>query len=83
MEISIEEEIRQIEQKIPETRRQIFENLTPGTCPVGPTFPNPLCHGLPRALLSAGSRKLHGDRLYAEDPRDGGRVRPAGPHGSW
>jgi len=80
MEISIEEEIRQIEQKIPETRRQIFENLTPwqrvqlARHPKRPYAMDYL------GLAFTGFEELHGDRLYAEDRAMVGGFARLGPH---
>ncbi len=67
MDISFEEEIQKIEQKLAETRRQVFENLSPWQrvqLARHPRRPYTLDY-LARAF--EGFEELHGDRLYAED----------------
>jgi acetyl-CoA carboxylase carboxyl transferase subunit alpha len=67
MGISLEEEIRQIEVKLEETRRQVYANLSPWQriqLARHPKRPYTLDY-----LSSAFNdfRELHGDRLFAED----------------
>jgi acetyl-CoA carboxylase carboxyl transferase subunit alpha len=67
MDISIEEEIQQIEKKLAETHKQIFENLTPWQrvqLARHPKRPYTLDY-LNQSF--EGFEELHGDRLYAED----------------
>jgi acetyl-CoA carboxylase carboxyl transferase subunit alpha len=67
LDISFEEECRQIEKKIEETRRQVFSNLTPwqrvqlARHPKRPYTLDYLKHAF------EGFQELHGDRLYADD----------------
>jgi len=67
MGISLEEEIRQIEVKLEETRRQVYANLTPWQRIQLARHPK-----RPYTLDYLNStftdfRELHGDRLFAED----------------
>lgn len=67
LEISLDEEIRQIEAKIEETRRQIFTNLTPWQRVQLARHPR-----RPYALdyiqgAFTGFAELHGDRLFSDD----------------
>lgn len=67
MAISIEEEARLIERKIAETRKQIFENLTPWQrvqLARHPKRPYSLDY---ISTAFSGFEEFHGDRLYAED----------------
>ena len=67
MDISFDEEIRLIEEKIAQTRRQIFSNLTPWQrvqIARHPKRPFVLDY-IKRAFTDFG--ELHGDRLYADD----------------
>ncbi len=67
MDISIEEEIQQIEKKLAETRKQVFENLTPWErvqLARHPKRPYTLDY---LGMTFEGFEELHGDRLYAED----------------
>lgn len=67
MDISFDEEIRLIEEKIAQTRRQIFSNLTPWQrvqIARHPKRPFTLDY-IKRAFTDFG--ELHGDRLYADD----------------
>jgi acetyl-CoA carboxylase carboxyl transferase subunit alpha len=67
MDLSIEEEIQQIERKLAETRKQIFEDLTPWQrvqLARHPKRPYTLDY---LSLAFEGFEELHGDRLYAED----------------
>jgi acetyl-CoA carboxylase carboxyl transferase subunit alpha len=80
LDISIEEEIQQIEKKIAETRKQIFENLTPWQrvqLARHPKRPYTLDH---IQLAFEGFEELHGDRLYAEDRAVVGGFATLGPH---
>src|SRR5439155_7636923 len=65
--VSFDEELKQIEKKIEETRRQIFSNLTAWQRVQLARHPK-----RPYALdyltsTFTGFRELHGDRAYAED----------------
>jgi acetyl-CoA carboxylase carboxyl transferase subunit alpha len=65
--VSFDEEIRQIESKLEETRRQIFSNLTAWQrvqLARHPKRPYTLDY---LAAAFTGFQELHGDRLYAED----------------
>jgi acetyl-CoA carboxylase carboxyl transferase subunit alpha len=67
LDISIEAEIQQIEQKIEETRRQIFADLTPWQrvqLARHPKRPYTLDYC---QLAFEGFSELHGDRLYSDD----------------
>jgi acetyl-CoA carboxylase carboxyl transferase subunit alpha len=67
LEISMDEEIRLIETKLAETRRQVFENLTPWQrvqLARHPKRPYTLDY-IKTAFTDF--EELHGDRLYAED----------------
>ena len=67
VDINIEAEIAQIETKMAETRRQIFENLTPWQrvqLARHPKRPFTLDYV---AKAFTGFEELHGDRLFAED----------------
>ena len=67
MDISIDEEIQLIEKKIADTRKQIFENLSPWQrvqLARHPRRPFTLDY-IGRAF--SGFEELHGDRLFAED----------------
>jgi acetyl-CoA carboxylase carboxyl transferase subunit alpha len=67
LDVSFEEEIKQIEKKIEETRRQIFCNLTPWQrvqLARHPKRPYSLDY---LGLTFSGFQELHGDRLFAED----------------
>jgi acetyl-CoA carboxylase carboxyl transferase subunit alpha len=67
LDVSFEEEIARIEQKIAETRRQIFSNLTPWQriqLARHPKRPYTLDY---LRLAFSGFTELHGDRLYADD----------------
>lgn len=67
MGISLEEEIRQIEAKLEETRRQVYANLTPWQriqLARHPKRPYTLDY---LNSVFTGFRELHGDRLFAED----------------
>jgi acetyl-CoA carboxylase carboxyl transferase subunit alpha len=67
IDISFEEEIKLIEQKVAETRREIFSNLTPwqrvqlARHPKRPFTLDYIKHAF------TDFQELHGDRLYAED----------------
>ena len=67
LDISLEEEVRQIEKKIEETRRQIFSNL--GAWQRVQLARHPKRPFTLNYLKSAYSdfSELHGDRLFAED----------------
>jgi acetyl-CoA carboxylase carboxyl transferase subunit alpha len=80
IDISFEEEIKKIEEKIEETRRQIFSNLTAWQrvqLARHPKRPFTLDY-----LNSAftGFSELHGDRLFAEDRAVVGGFARLGPH---
>ncbi|MEW6158971.1 MAG: acetyl-CoA carboxylase carboxyltransferase subunit alpha [Verrucomicrobiota bacterium] len=65
--ISFEEEVRQMEQKIEEMRRQIFSNLTPWQrvqLARHPKRPFTLDY---LKLAFTGFSELHGDRLFSDD----------------
>jgi acetyl-CoA carboxylase carboxyl transferase subunit alpha len=67
LDISFEEQIQQIEQKIEETRRQIFFNLTAWQRVQLARHPKrPFTFDYLRTAFS-GFTELHGDRLFAED----------------
>ena len=80
VDINIGEEIQQIEVKIAETRRQIFENLTPWQrvqLARHPKRPFTLDY-IGRAF--SNFEELHGDRLYAEDRAMVGGFAKLGEH---
>jgi acetyl-CoA carboxylase carboxyl transferase subunit alpha len=80
MDISIEDEIQQIEKKIAETRKQIFENLTPWQrvqLARHPKRPYTLDY---LGLAFEGFEELHGDRLFAEDRAMVGGFAKLGEH---
>lgn len=80
LEISMDEEIRLIENKLAETRRQIFENLTPWQrvqLARHPKRPYTLDY---IRLAFSDFEELHGDRLYAEDRAMVGGFAMLGPH---
>jgi acetyl-CoA carboxylase carboxyl transferase subunit alpha len=80
MDLSIAEQIQQIEKKIPETRRQIFENLTPWQrvqLARHPKRPFTLDY---IQLAFSGFEELHGDRLFAEDRAIVGGFAKLGEH---
>lgn len=67
LDVSFEEEIKQIEAKLEETRRQIFFNLSPWQrvqLARHPKRPYSLDYF---SLTFSGFQELHGDRLFAED----------------
>jgi acetyl-CoA carboxylase carboxyl transferase subunit alpha len=67
LDVSFEDECRQIEKKIEETRRQIFSNLSPWQrvqLARHPKRPYTLDY---LKLTFEGFQELHGDRLYADD----------------
>src|SRR5437867_3679074 len=67
LSISLEEEARQIEKKVEETRRQIFSNLTPWQRVQLARHPKrPYTLDYLQMTFSEFS-ELHGDRLFAED----------------
>jgi acetyl-CoA carboxylase carboxyl transferase subunit alpha len=80
MDLGIAEEIQNIEAKIPETRRQIFENLTAwqrvqlARHPKRPYMMDYV------QLAFTGFEELHGDRLYAEDRAVVGGFAKLGEH---
>lgn len=80
LEISLEDEIRQIEAKIEETRRQVFSNLSPWQrvqLARHPRRPYALdcIHG-----AFSGFSEVHGDRLFADDRAVVGGFAQLGPH---
>jgi acetyl-CoA carboxylase carboxyl transferase subunit alpha len=78
--ISLEEEIRKIEQKIEETRKQIYAELTPWQRVQLARHPKrPFVLDYIR-LAFAGFWELHGDRLYADDRAMVGGFAQLGPH---
>ncbi len=80
IEISLDEEIRQIEAKIEETRRQVFSNLTPwqrvqlARHPRRPYVLDYIQSGF------TGFHELHGDRLFADDRAVVGGFAQLGAH---
>lgn len=67
LDISLEEEIAQIEQKIAETRREIFENLTPWQRVQLARHPRrPYTLDYLRTTFK-GFEELHGDRAFSDD----------------
>lgn len=67
LNVDFEEEIRRIEEKLAETRRQIFTNLTPWQRVQLARHPKrPYALDYVR-LAFANFQELHGDRLFAED----------------
>jgi acetyl-CoA carboxylase carboxyl transferase subunit alpha len=80
LDISLEEEVAQIEKKIEETRRQIFLNLSAWDrikLARHPKRPFTLDYV---KLAFSGFSELHGDRLYAEDRAIVGGFATLGPH---
>ena len=80
LDIRLEEEIRQIEKKIEETRRQIYAELTPWQrvqLARHPKRPFTLDY-LERAFT--GFSELHGDRLFADDRAVVGGFAQLGDH---
>ncbi|MBI5388429.1 MAG: acetyl-CoA carboxylase carboxyltransferase subunit alpha [Verrucomicrobia bacterium] len=80
VDIHIEEEILQIERKIADTRKQIFENLTPWQrvqLARHPKRPYSLDY-IGKAF--SGFEELHGDRLFAEDRAMVGGFAKLGEH---
>ena len=78
--ISIEEEIKMIEKKLVETRKQVFSNLTPWQrvqLARHPKRPYTLDY---IKTAFAGFQELHGDRLYAEDRAVVGGFAQLGDH---
>lgn len=67
LDVSFEDEIRQIEAKLEETRRQIFSNLTPWQRVQLARHPKrPYTLDYLNATFT-GFTELHGDRLFSED----------------
>src|SRR2546428_189261 len=67
MDISFEEELKVMEKKLEETRKQIFSNLTPWQrvqMARHPKRPYSLDY---LGTTFSGFQELHGDRLFAED----------------
>ena len=78
--VSFDEEIKQIERKLEETRRQIFSNLTAWQrvqLARHPKRPYTLDY---LGLTFADFHELHGDRLYAEDRAVVGGFASLGDH---
>lgn len=80
LDISLEDEIRQIEVKIEETRRQVFSNLSPWQRIQLARHPRrPYTLDYIQGAFS-GFSELHGDRLYADDRAIVGGFANLGPH---
>jgi len=80
LDISFEEEVALIEQKIEETRRQIYQNLSPwDRIKIARHPKRPFALDYINAAFS-GFNELHGDRLYAEDRAMVGGFANLGPH---
>jgi acetyl-CoA carboxylase carboxyl transferase subunit alpha len=80
LDISVEEEVALIEKKLEETKRQIFENLSPWDrvkIARHPKRPFTLDY---IKLAFTGFTELHGDRLFAEDRAVVGGFAHLGPH---
>jgi acetyl-CoA carboxylase carboxyl transferase subunit alpha len=78
--VNFEEEIKQIEVKIEETRRQVFSNLSPWQRVQLARHPKrPYTLDYLRATF-ADFQELHGDRLYAEDRAVVGGFAKLGEH---
>jgi len=80
IEVSFEEEIKQIERKIEETRKQIYSNLTPWQRVQLARHPKrPYTLDYIKAAFS-DFEELHGDRLYADDRAVVGGLARLGDH---